>query len=218
MFRFGWMRSVTAAVAGAALLAVGCSTMRSDRVAYAPVATGTTWAVAQTNTGSYGSGTSRVAVRSGERTWEGERVLTTEAAGVVIMNRASDGLRIGALGPDGKPTFLLSPPVGPVFPLEPGKTWTTKTQMTAYPANRTFPMESDWKVHDFEDVKVPAGTFRTIRFAAVDRVGGAVWNDDTYWFSPDYRIVVKSALRRAPSHPADAGSRDGELVERPKMP
>jgi hypothetical protein len=220
MLRFGSGRgaAVPCSLMAAALLAAGCSTMPSDTVAYEPVPIGTTWAMSQTNAGSYGSGTGRVALRAGERTWQGERVLSTEGPAGAIISRASDGLRIGALAPDGRPAFMLSPPVGPVFPLVPGKTWTATSQMTLYPSGQVLPLQSEWKVHGFEQVTVPAGTFRTVRFSTVDRVNGTPWNEDTYWYSPETRLVVKSALRRASTHPAGAGTREGELLERPKSP
>jgi hypothetical protein len=135
-----------------------------------------------------------------------------------MMTRPSDGMRIGFLGPDGKPVFTLSPPVGPQFPLVAGKTWTTRTDSTAYPSGRTIPIDTEWKVHGFEQVTVPAGTFRAIRFSYVDRVGGVPWNDDAYWIAPELNSVVKGTLRRAPTHPLGAGVRESEMVELPRAP
>lgn len=202
----------------AALLAGGCSTTKPQSVPYAATPVGTTWAAQVTSSGSFGSGTTRVTTRAGERTWEGQRVLTHESPAGTMMTRPSDGLRIGFLGPDGKPQFLLSPPVGPQFPLERGKAWTTSTMMTLYPSGNVVPVESEWKVHDFEELTVPAGTFRALRFTLVDRVRGAVWNEDSYWLAPELNHVVKVIQRRAASHPLGIGVRESALAERPKAP
>jgi hypothetical protein len=220
MLRIGRMSraATTLAFSAAALLAGGCATTQPSSVPYAPLPVGTTLVTSQTSTGSYGSGTNRVVARVGERTWQGERVLSVEGPQGAIISRPSDGLRIGALAPDGKPIFTLNPPVGPEFPLAPGKTWTRQTQITAHPSGQTTSLESTWTVGDFEDVAVPAGTFRSIRFSYVDRVGGAVWNEDSYWYSPELKSVVKSSLRRPSTHPAGAGTRDSVMLERPKAP
>ena len=79
-------------------------------------------------------------------------------------------------------------------------------------------MESRWEVHDFEQVTVPAGTFRAIRFSVVDRVRDAVWHDNTYWYAPEVRTVVKVVQRRALTHPIGPGTQEFELIERPKAP
>lgn len=143
-------------------------------------------------------------------------------------HRARRGARRGPRargdGDDGRPQSLVSPPNGPVFPLSPGKTWTTQTTMTVYQpgatgqASMAFPLESRWAVHDFEQVTVPAGTFRAIRFSVVDRVRDAVWHDNTYWYAPEVRTVVKVVQRRAPTHPIGPGTQEFELVELPKTP
>jgi hypothetical protein len=207
-----------ASLVAASLLAGGCSTLAPNSVSYVAAPTGTAWIGQYTNSGSFGSGTARVPTRAGERMWEGQRVLTHESAAGTMMTRPSDNMRIGFLGPDGKPQFLLSPPVGPVYPLVPGKTWTSSTLMTVYPQGATVPVESEWKVHDFEQVTVPAGTFRALRVSLVDRVRGVAWNDDTYWLSPDLHTAVKVIQRRVATHPLGAGTREVVLAERPKAP
>ncbi len=214
----GRRATVAATLVFAAVLAGGCSTTKPQAVSYSATPVGTTWAAQVTSSGSFGSGTTRVPARAGERTWEGQRVLTHETPAGTMMSRPSDGMRIGFLGPDGKPQFLLSPPVGPQYPLTPGKAWTTSTMMTLYPSGNVVPVESEWKVHDFEEVTVPAGTFRALRFTLVDRVRGAVWNDDSYWLAPELNQVVKVVQRRPATHPLGAGERESAMAERPKAP
>jgi hypothetical protein len=214
MLRIGPMSrtALAASLVAVSLLAGGCSTLNPGPVSYVAVPAGTAWVGQYTNSGSFGSGTARVPTRAGQR------VLTHESAGGTMMTRPSDGMRIGFLGPDGKPQFLLSPPVGPVYPLVPGKAWTSSTMMTIYPQGTTVPVESEWKVHDFEEVTVPAGTFRALRVSLVDRVRGVVWNDDTYWLAPNLHSAVKVVQRRVATHPLGAGVREVVLAERPKAP
>jgi hypothetical protein len=218
MQRFGWRATVTAAAALviSATLASGCATLAPTSVPYVATRVGTTWSSQTTSSGSFGSGTTLVTARAGERVWEGQRVLTHESAAGAMLTRPADGLRIGFVGSDGKPQFLLSPPVGPQFPLTPGQAWTSNTMMTLFPSGTVVPVVSDWKVHGFEEVTVPAGTFRALRFTLVDRVRGNVWNDDTYWLSPELNMTVKTTQRRAPTHPLGAGVREAVMVERPK--
>jgi hypothetical protein len=218
MHRIGWRANAAAAAALviSAIVASGCATLAPTSVPYVAARIGTTWSAQHTSSGSFGSGTTLVTTRAGERVWEGQRVLTHESAAGAMMTRPSDGLRIGFLGADGKPQFLLSPPVGPQYPLTPGQAWTSTSMMTLFPSGTVFPLESEWKVHGFEEVTVPAGTFRALRFTIVDRVRGNVWNDDTFWLSPELNQTVKVTQRRAPTHPLGAGVREAVMVERPK--
>ena len=209
--------TAAAALAITITLAGGCSTTPTA-VPYVATPVGTTWTGQHTNSGSFGSGTSLVTMRAGERMWEGQRVLTHESASGVMLTRVADGLRIGFLGPDGKPQFLLSPPIGPQFPLAPGKAWTDNTMMTLFPSGTAIPVESEWRVHDFEDVTVPAGTFRALRFTLVDRMRGSVWNEDTYWLSTELNMIVKATQRRTATHPRGVGVREAVMFERPKVP
>lgn len=209
--------TTAAALAITITLASGCSTTPTA-LPYVATPVGTTWVSQQTSSGSFGTDTNQVTMRAGERMWEGQQVLTHESAAGTMLTRASDGFRIGFLGPDGKPQFLLSPPIGPQFPLTPGKTWTTRATMTLFPSGTAIPVESEWKVHDFEDITVPAGTFRALPFTLVDRMNGSVWNEDTYWLSTELNMVVKATQRRAATHPRGAGVRESAMVQRPKAP
>ncbi|MBA4263975.1 MAG: hypothetical protein C0453_02740 [Comamonadaceae bacterium] len=219
MLGFNLRGNATAAVALAITitLAGGCSTTRTT-IPYVATPVGTTWVGQHTSSGSFGSGASQVATRAGERMWEGQRVLTHESAAGAMLMRVADGFRIGFLGPDGKPQFVLTPPIGPKYPLTPGKAWTDSTVMTLFPSGSEIPVESEWRVHDFEDVTVPAGTFRALRFTLVDRMRGSVWNEDTYWLSTELNMIVKATQHRTATHPRGAGVRDAVLVERPKAP
>ena len=200
--------TAAAALAITITLAGGCSTTPTA-VPYVATPVGTTWTGQHTNSGSFGSGTSLVTMRAGERMWEGQRVLTHESASGVMLTRVADGLRIGFLGPDGKPQFLLSPPIGPQFPLAPGKAWTDNTMMTLFPSGTAIPVESEWRVHDFEDVTVPAGTFKAWKLSWKDSTG----ESETRWISPAQGIAtVKRHVERTASHPQGPGVLDAELI------
>lgn len=203
-------RRALSAVA-AALLVAACGTprapeLRADRDNPPPV--GATWTMAQSSTGSFGSGPSQVTIRRGERTWQGRPVMTMETRAGAMMLDPATGRRIGALAPDGSTAWSLDPPVGMQFPLEVGKTWTTASKLTVPATNRVLPFESTFRVEGVEDVKVPAGTFRTFRVSMNDTVG----NRETYWIDPALGIPVKSEVVRTDQNPSGPGTRTSELV------
>jgi hypothetical protein len=173
-----------------------------------PPPMGATWTMAQTSTGSFGSGPSEVTIRRGERTWQGRPVITQETRAGAMMLDPATGRRIGALAPDGSTAWSLDPPVGMQYPLEVGKTWTTASKLTVPATNRVLPFESTFRVEGVEDVKVPAGTFRTFRVTMNDTVG----NSETYWMDPALGIPVKSELRRTDKSLSGPGTRTSALV------
>src|SRR5512139_2454156 len=85
----------------------GCATApKAERYAAPPV--GYTFAMAQSNTGSYGSGTSQSTSKVTERMWEGKRMIAfVSPTGTLLEN--ADGSWAGVLGPDDKPMVSWEP-------------------------------------------------------------------------------------------------------------
>jgi len=93
------------------------------------------------------------------------------------------------------------------FPLTPGKQWTYEYE-TKRAAGGTVRFEMSARVAGWEDIAVPAGTFRAMRiehdgywsreadFATEGRSGSVRGRYQvTYWYAPAAKAIVKSTLR-----------------------
>ena len=191
-----------------ALMSVGCATApRYER--YVPPPLGSTFTFSRSNTGSFGSGTEKATWTAAERTWEGKRMTALGIPGGVGLFNA-DGNQVAVLGPDDKPILSYDPPIGYDYPLEVGKTWAKSYRVTIYAANQTIPFDYSGKVEAYEDVTVPAGTFKAWRVSYSDSLG----ETQTVWSAPDKMggFVKQIRQRAATYQPGGAGTREVELV------
>jgi hypothetical protein len=195
-------------MAGAVVAAVsmlgGCA---GPGAGYAAPPLGATWTMAQHSTGSYGSGEAQVESSRGEMVWEGRTVVTFKSAQGTILADPALGAWMALLAPDGKLVARYEPPHGFEWPLTVGKEWKSQYKMINA-AGGSVAVTSGCKVESYEDIAIKAGTFKTFRLACSNSLG----QNDTIWFAPDAGLFVKSSLRRAPNHPAGAGTRETELV------
>jgi hypothetical protein len=192
----------------AAVLTGGCATVEPKAERYVAPPLGSTWTTAQRNTGSFGSGDVQVQTTRGEQTWQGRQVVTFVNSQATILANPDTGAWIAVLGPDGKAVVSFDPPIGFNFPLSVDKTWTNSIKMTMHAANRTIPFDGTCKVESYGDVKVRAGTFKVFKLSCTYTTG----LEETFWFSPEMGIFVKSSQKRAANNPSGAGTRETELV------
>jgi hypothetical protein len=190
----------------AALVAGGCAMLEPKAERYVAPPVGSTWTQAQRNTGSYGSGTAQVPFKRGERMWEGKLMGTIESPQQVILATA-DGGWATILSADGKPILSYEPPLDYDWPLVVGKTWTKSYKMTVHAKNQIFPFEATYKVEAYEDVTVPAGTFKAFRISF-----SSTGAQDVYWFAPELGIFAKQVLTRTDKSGYGPGTREVELV------
>jgi len=190
----------------AALVAGGCSMMEPKAERYVAPPLGSTWTQAQRNTGSYGSGTAQVPFKRAERMWQGKMMGAIESPQQVIL-AAPDGAWATILSPDGKPILSYDPPLGYDYPLVVGKTWTKSYKMTMHAKNQVFPFDVTWKVEAYEDVTVPAGTFKAFKISF-----SSIGSQDMYWFAPELGVFAKQSMRRTDKSGYGAGTREVELV------
>lgn len=189
-----------------ALALSGCATVPKAERYIAP-SPGAAYTGSQSNTGSFGSGTSQITTKVAERVWEGKRVTAfVNPAGTMLCT--ADGQWPALLGPDDKPIMSWDPPIGFDWPLEVGKTWTKSYRMTVHATKQTIPFDSTWKVESYEDVTVPAGTFKTFKVSYSDTVG----SETVQWMSPELGIFVKRFEKRTNKHPAGPGTRESQIV------
>lgn len=198
---------VTASATAAALVSTGCGLMepRAERYVAPPV--GTTWVTSVRNTGSYGSGSRQSQGRRGERMWEGAPVITWEGGPAGTIFARQNGNWIGIFQGD-KPVITWEPLTGWQWPLEVGKSWTQSMRMTIHATNTTIPFERTQKVEAYEDVTVPAGTFKAYRISTVNTLG----DQNVIWYSPEHGIFLKQMNRRTEKHRQGPGTQDTEVV------
>ena len=204
----GFKRNAATVGLCAAVLSGGCAVMEPRVERASPPAVGSTWEIAQRNTGSYGKDM-RLQISRGDGTWEGAKVVTySNSLGMTTMATLDDGSWIAIVGRNGKPLMSFDPPLGWQYPIMVGKTWTTSHKMTAHATGKTIPFELSCKVLDHGDVTVPAGTFKAFKIACTSTIG----NEDTFWFSADHGIYVKTSLRRTEKSGFGPGTQEAELV------
>lgn len=195
-------------IAGLALVLVsgGCATTpKAERFVSPPL--GSTFTYAQINTGAFGSGTSQATSKITERNWEGKRMTAiVSPAGVLLQN--DDGKWSSILGSDDRLIISYDPPVGYDYPLEVGKMWTKSYRMTIHPRNQTIPFDMTFKIESYEDMTVPAGTFKVFKVSVSNTIG----TEMVQWFSPELGNFVKQTQKRPASSPLGPGTRDEELV------
>jgi hypothetical protein len=204
-------RTVAFTAALAALMAAGCATVEPQIAGWTPAPMGSSWEVAQRNTGSYGKDV-KFKVTRGDGSWQGAPAVAMKTSlGGTLMMRPSDGKWLGMLAADGKPVVSFDPPIGWEFPLKVGKSWTNRHRMTQLATGAVVEYELSCKVLEFEKVTVPAGTFDAFRINCKTSTG----SDDTYWTSPAVQPFVKTRLQRSANAPQGAGSQEAELVSLP---
>jgi hypothetical protein len=191
----------------AALVAGGCSMMEPKAERYVAPPLGSTWIQAQRNTGSYGTGPVQVSFKKAERLWEGKVIASLVSPQQAILV-AADGAWVAIVSPDDKPILSFDPPFGYDWPLTVGKTWTKSYKMTVHATKRIIPFDVTFKVEAYEDVTVPAGTFKVFKISQV--IPGA--SEETYWLAPELGLFVKQSLRRTDKSGYGPGTREVELV------
>jgi hypothetical protein len=197
---------VTAGLA-VALVSGGCAVMAPRAEHYVRPPLGSTFTYAYRNTGSYGSRTGQLTTKATERVWEGKPTAATESPqGVTLLN--ADGAWPAQLAPDGTLVRSFNPPIGFDFPLTVGKTWTRSYQVTMHATNKTTSFDTIWKVEAYEDVTVPAGTFKVFKILYSDTTG----QETTYWFDPKLGAWPKASFTRTAKFAAGPGTNEVELV------
>ncbi len=193
---------------GIALLGA-CATTLPGSERYEPPAAGTTYENVRHDTGSYGASTVRIPSKYlGEIDWQGQKVHAFESSEQTFHGRVGDRFAFIRAVKDGKPLLTWDPPVAWELPLVVGKKWTRKYTLTIHAANRSVAVEDAQHIEAFDDVTVPAGTFKAWRVSTVDNQG----NENVQWYAPSLGIFVKQSLRRTSKHPAGPGTREIELV------
>ena len=193
----GWKAGVGVVLALCVVTAVA---QRADRPT--PIAPGPHWVNQMQDSGSFGSGPREVETRATRATWEGREYAAIQSAlGTTLMQDTAEWVAV--LAPDGKLVGRWEPPIAYDWPLEVGKSSVRQYQYITG-QGETMPLEYKMQVEAFEDVTVPAGTFKAFRIRASDNLG----NSSTEWYSPDLKLWVKRIQERSDQHAQGAGRRE----------
>jgi len=189
------------------VLVAGCAMFGEPKAErYVPPPLGTTWETSRADTGSYGRDSGKVYGSRGERTLQGQKVVTFEGPSGTIVARP-EGDWLGIFKGD-TPIITWDPPLNWQWPIEVGKSWTREQRMTIHAARRTVPYTLTQKVEAYEDVTVPAGTFKAFKISTVTSLG----DENLVWFSPEHGIFVKQSLKRTGKHARGPGTREIQLL------
>jgi len=211
--RIAFRQGNLAAAALFTALLSGCASTPPAVEGYVAPPVGSTFTYAQHNTGSYvpqfGASEAQFTTTQGERVWEGRKVIAASSTqGVTIVSEpAPSGAMIAIILPGDKPFIRYDPPVSVEYPVQVGKEWKKTYQLTLV-TGQIRTADTSWKVESYEDVTVPAGTYKT--FKVIDTWSTGV--QQTVWFSPDLGIWVKWEETRSPGYRAGPGTQKNELV------
>ena len=204
--RFSMTREFASASVVMALMLGGCAQMPPKAANYVVPPLGSTWVTARSDSGSFGSTTSQIANKLGEQTWQGQKLTALQAPGFAQL--LNDKGAIVAMMSGDKPLASFDPPLGFAYPLEVGKSLSSTHNVTIFPSMKTTPLQVTQKVEAYEDVTLPAGTFKAFKISWSESNG----NENTYWVSPELGITVKSILIRTGKWSTGEGKRENQLV------
>lgn len=207
-----WSMLAAAGVAGVVLSACSSAPPRAER--YIPPPVGATWTYQVANSGSFGAGTSSVTMRMADGEWEGRKLLRYDYAGGSILQTDQVGI-VAVLDAAGRPMLRYDPPLGFEWPLEVGKSWSGQHTVRVGPAGNRATLTANWKVESYEDVTVPAGTFKAWKVVMTDSMGLT----QTIWSVPmTMGVFAKRSSERSAAHPmGGAGTQVFELVAVPAV-
>lgn len=203
---------IPVAFAATALAASLCAVPGfAQPVAESPAATpaGTVMTFHRKSSGSLGTFDGPVVWTISHGTWEGRpAVFQSGRLGGTAFDPKNHAV-MANLDPEGKATMVFDPPVGYQWPLQAGKTWTSKHTVTMPATGRSMPLEVNWKVEAWEDVTVPAGTFKAFKVVTTNNFGEV----ETRWTAPAAGIpTAKRLVARPASHPQGAGGLEAVLL------
>jgi hypothetical protein len=114
---------------------------------------------------------------------------------------------------EGKVVWKFSPHEGTyAWPLEVGKSWTaTYAAEDPVRKQRWDRVQEHWTAAAYEEVTVPAGTFKAFRLESTPGENSGVRK--TLWYAPEIHLFVKRVSERGPRHVQGPGKDTFELVE-----
>jgi hypothetical protein len=140
----------------------------------------------------------------------------SDAVNVTVLDPATFNEIATINESDSKELTTTSPDNGAFsWPLWVGKTWQPSYTYQDLGRGRKFGgVTFNHRVIAYEDVTVPAGTFKAFRIDGTPVSSAASFF--TYWYAPDVKLVVKLVSRRTSDNYLGAEQTMTELLSRPK--
>lgn len=174
------------------------------------------------SSGSFGGMKGQVVRRWTKRDWNGLAVVA------VVSEDGSGELwdtqtcaTMATLEKDGRVRYTYDPPLGYDWPLEVGKKWSSAHRLRrTYPFKEDMPMNFDRHVEAYEDVVVPAGTFKAFKIVSTSSLGGSsqFGGSSQAWVVPALGLCGQHAVKRIEERPAShwlgGGRRESVMVSR----
>lgn len=208
-------RHAISVLVGAVLLIAGCAPVapppgvpKADLIV-PPV--GSTWVIADKNTGSYGSASGRLTIRRlDDQMWQGRKVRAYSDGAVILYVDAETAGWVARVRETTKaPVESYDPPLGFDWPLWVGKSWVRTYRYTDHERGRTFDGVQTWyKVEAYEDVTIPVGTLKAFRVSWDS--GGFVFG--VFWWNAELGLTIKSRSERTIRSYLGPGTRETDLV------
>lgn len=203
-----------AGLACGVVLAAGCADTppRAERYIAPPV--GSSYKIQVSSTGSFGIvNKMELQVSMRDVVVEGKPYHRFDAGDGATLQTDSVGLYM-VLGAGDRQLMRYDPPLGYEFPLMVGKTWSQDIALTVGGTTK-MPLKAQWKVEAYEDVSVPAGTFKAWRVVFTDNFGFK----QTTWSMPETAgVFAKRVSERSSAHPqGGAGTQVIELLTLPAV-
>lgn len=173
---------------------------------------GTVTEYQRVSSGSYGTYEGPVRWVQGMREWNGRMLVsaTSERHGIQLMDPQTHGV-VAQLSSAGQPGYTFNPDIRWQLPLEVGKTWTSTHEMTQHAAGRVVPVTFTFTVDAYEDVTVPAGTFKAFKVSSRNSFGEV----EQVWTVPSLGLGNVKVIRDRPAtHPLGIGHLEGVLTTR----
>jgi hypothetical protein len=203
-----WTKSRVLGIAVVAMLmSSGCAVApRADGPFI--VEAGSTWTYERRDTGSFGKGTVQLTNKAlGEQTWQGRRVRATESPQGTRLTDAVTGDWLAMV--KGNTTLITwEPSLGYDWPLTVGKSFPRDYRIVMHMTKQSFDIRSTTTVESFEEVTVPAGTFKTFKVRYTDSLG----TESVNWYSPDGAGWVKIRATRDGRFPSGPGTQEFDLL------
>ena len=180
---------------------------KAERVVWPPP--GSTLTMNFKLSGSLGSGMREVTVQwLGEVDWDGKRVMGLQVGAPGAHNYFDAQRRLLANVRDGKPIVTFQP-YETIYDwaLFVGKSWLTEFQEIHHDRNQTLEEKLVYTVEAFEEITIPAGTFKTFRIRFVTPQQRYV-----VWYEPKLGMEIKRGHERYAAHPFGVGTHQMEAI------